>query len=94
MAGSYRLIAVPHLLAEGELKGHFETVTFTAESGEGEVHKWWSVNTGTFEADFSKIVNPVTAREIVNRLRAGETVQFPGSYRLEQFHGFGGRWSD
>src|SRR5713101_660449 len=94
MAGFYKLIAVPHLLTEGEHKGHFETVTFTAESGQGDVHKWWCVNIGTFEADFSRIVNPAAAKEIVNRLRAGETVQFPGSYQLERLRGFGSSSND
>jgi hypothetical protein len=56
MAGFYKLIAVPHLLTKGEHKRHFETVTCTAESGQGDVHKWWCVNIGTFEADFSRIV--------------------------------------
>jgi hypothetical protein len=48
MAGLYKLTAVAHLLTEGEHKGHLETVTFIAESGQGDVRKWWSVNIGTF----------------------------------------------
>ena len=94
MAGPYKLTAVPHLLTEGEHKGHFETVTFTAEPRQGDAHTWWCVNIGTFEADFSRIVNPAAAKEIVNRLRAGETVQFPRSYQFEQLRGFGGSWND
>jgi len=37
---TYKLVAVPFLLAEGEFKGHLETVTFIAAS-EAETHKWW-----------------------------------------------------
>jgi hypothetical protein len=39
---TYKLVAVPFLLPEGEFKGHLETVTFVAAS-EAESHKWWAV---------------------------------------------------
>jgi hypothetical protein len=68
MPGMYKLVAVPHLLAEGEFKGHLETVTFVAAT-ESESHKWWSVNVGTFERDFSQVVSPELATHFVNRLR-------------------------
>jgi hypothetical protein len=93
MAELYRLTATPFLLLEGEFKGHLETVTFIATS-ERETQEWWSVNVGSYETDFSKLVHPLAAKEIVNRLRSGETVEFPGRYGLSQLKGFGGSWGD
>ena len=94
MPGMYKLVAVPHLLAEGEFKGHLETVTFVAAT-ESESHKWWSVNVGTFERDFSQVVSPELATHFVNRLRAGETIEFPNLYGLDEVQGkFGGSWRD
>jgi hypothetical protein len=57
---TYKLVAVPFLLREGDFKGHLETVTFIAASEE-KTHRWWSVNTGTLETDFSTIVSPELA---------------------------------
>jgi hypothetical protein len=91
---TYKLVAVPFLLSEGEFKGHLETVTFVAAS-EAKSHQWWAVNVGTFESDFSEVVSPELAKHIVNRLRQGETVEFPNRYPLEEVHGkFGGSWRD
>jgi hypothetical protein len=70
MARTYKLKAEPSLLVEGPFKGHLETVTFLA-TADGEEHKWWAVNVGTFEQDFSKIVSPELAKHIVMELRAG-----------------------
>jgi hypothetical protein len=90
----YKLVAVPSLLKEGEFKGHLETVTFVAAS-EKESRKWWSVNVGTYEEDFTKIVSPELAKDIANRLHRGEIVEFPNRYELEQVKGgFGGRFND
>jgi hypothetical protein len=93
MAEPYKLTATPFLLLEGEDKGHLETVTFIATS-ERETQKWWSVNVGSYETDFSKLVHSSAAKEIVNRLRSGESVEFPGRYELRQLKGFGGSWGD
>ena len=91
---TYKLVAVPFLLPEGEFKGHLETVTFVAAS-EAESHKWWAVNVGTFERDFSQVVSRELARHLVNQLRAGVTVEFPNRYELSEVHGrFGGSWLD
>ncbi|HTF70033.1 MAG TPA: hypothetical protein VK638_45880 [Edaphobacter sp.] len=90
----YKLVAVPSLLTEGEFKGYLETVTFVAAS-ERESRKWWSVNVGTYEEDFTKIVSPELAKDIADRLHRGETVEFPNRYELEQVKGgFGGRFND
>jgi hypothetical protein len=89
---TYKLVAVPFLLTEGEFKGHLETVTFVAAS-EYATHKWWAVNVGTFEKDFTQVVSPELARHLVNRLRARETVEFPNRYGLGEVQGkFGGNW--
>ena len=56
MAEPYKLTATPFLLLEGEDKGHLETVTFIATS-ERDTQKWWSVNVGSYETDFSKLVH-------------------------------------
>jgi hypothetical protein len=94
MAEMYKLVAVPFLLLEGDFKGHLETVTFVAETEE-KSHKWWAVNVGTFEKDFAQVVSPELATHIVSKLRAGETVEFPNRYELEQVQGkFGGSWRD
>jgi hypothetical protein len=83
MAPIYKLTAEPFLLTEGEFKGHLETVSFTATSGE-QTHRWQSVNTGTYVEDFSKIVSPELSQDIVNRLLEGRTVEFPNHYELDQ----------
>jgi hypothetical protein len=61
-------------------------VTFIAAT-ENETHKWWAVNVGTFEKDFTKIVPPELAAIIVARLRRGEIVEFPNRYELSQVKG-------
>ena len=63
--------------------------------GENQSRKWWAVNVGTFESDFRKIVSPELARHVVEKLRAGETVEFPNRYELKEVRGrFGGSWKD
>ena len=90
----YKLVAAPHLLPGGDLKGHLETVTFIA-ANENETHKWWAVNVGTFEKDFTKIVSPELAQNIMTRLRQGEIGEFPNRYELSQVKGkFGGCFMD
>jgi hypothetical protein len=69
-------------------------VTFIA-ANEKETHRWWAVNVGTFEKDFSRIVSPELAENIVRRLRQGEVVEFPNQYELAEVQGkFGGCWRD
>jgi hypothetical protein len=94
MPPMYKLVAIPSLLIEGDFKGHLETVTFVATS-ESESHKWWSVNAGTYETDFAKIVSLELSRDIVRRLRDGETVEYPNLYELQEIEGrFGGSFRD
>lgn len=48
-----------------------------------------------FESDFSKIVSAEMARHVVDKLRAGETVEFPNRYERKEVKGrFGGSWKD
>jgi hypothetical protein len=57
--------------------------------------KWWAVNVGTFETDFTKIVSPELAANIMSRLRQGEIVQFPNLYELSEVKDkFGGCFMD
>lgn len=94
MPPMYKLTAIPSLLLEGDFKGHLETVTFVATS-EIDTRKWWSVNSGSYERDFAKIVSQELSSDIVSRLREGETVEFPNRYELEQIEvGFGGSFRD
>jgi hypothetical protein len=94
MAEMYKLVAVPFLLSEGDFKGRLETVTFVAEA-EHESHQWRAVNVGTFEKDFAEVVSPELASHIVSKLRAGETVEFPNRYELNQVQSkLGGSWRD
>ena len=89
-----RGLAAPHLLPDGDFKGHLETVTFIA-ANEKETYRWWAVNVGTFEKDFCRIVSPELEENIVRRLRQGEIVEFPNLYELGEVQGrFGGCWSD
>jgi hypothetical protein len=90
----YKLVATPELLQAGEFKGHLATVTFIATS-DSHSFKWWSVNVGTYVRDFQKIVSPELAKHIVDRLRQGETVEFPNRYNFAQVKdGFGASYSD
>jgi hypothetical protein len=62
---------------------------------EKESHKWRAVNVGTFEKDFTRIVSPELAQNIVHRLRQGEIVEFPDRYELAEIKGtFGGCFAD
>lgn len=91
---TYKLVAVSFLLREGDFKGHLETVTFIA-ANENESHRWWSVNVGTYEMDFKRIVSPELAQHLIQKLRAGETTEFPNRYELGEVRGrFGGSWRD
>jgi hypothetical protein len=90
----HKLVAAPHLLPAGDFQGHLETATLIAAS-ETESHKWWAVNVWTFEKDFTKIVSPELAQNIVSRLRRGEIVEFPNRYELSEVKGkFGGCFMD
>ena len=90
MPRTFILTAIPGLLVEGEDTGHLEYVTFVAADGD-ETHKWFSTNTGTYAIDFAQIVDGATAFSIVQRLRRGETVVFPGAFELHQIkYQFGG----
>jgi hypothetical protein len=82
----FTLTAIPLLLREGVRKEHLEYITFIVNDGV-DTHQWSLTNIGTFDEDFANIVPAANARDLLNRLRQGETVQFPGSFDLgEVFH--------
>jgi hypothetical protein len=80
----YKLIATPHLNVEGKhLFGRLEHVTFTATDGR-ETHEWRAKKTEHLAGDFAKVVPLRDAYGIVEQLRDGVTVEFPGRYHLEE----------
>ena len=83
MAQTFTLTAVPWLLPEGEFKGYLEYVTFIATDG-GYTKKWSSTNIGTYAEDFAKILPPSDAQDVLERLRRGEMVLFPGLFELDK----------
>lgn len=90
MQTTYKLTAEPFLLIEGPFKGHLETVTFIA-TADSHSCTWLWVNDGTYISDFERLVSPELARDIVDRLRKGQTVEFPNRYDFSQVKdGFGG----
>jgi hypothetical protein len=93
--GLFTLTAIPDLCPADEHKGHLEYVTFIATDGV-DTHKYWTTDTGTLKNDFAQIMTQDEAMEILARLSAGETVVFPGLFRLEDLHKnrFGGASSD
>ena len=56
MTTVYKIVVASHLLPAGEFKGHLKTDTFVA-ANETDSYKWWAVNVGTFEKDFTRIVS-------------------------------------
>jgi hypothetical protein len=90
MSTIFTLTAIPQLLPEGDNKGRLECIQFIA-SDHRSTHKWSSTNVGTYAHDFEKIVSPDESCVILYRLRNGETVIFPGFWKLGQLkHQFGG----
>ena len=88
--GPYKLIATPHVLIEGNLFGRLEHVTFTATYG-SETHEWRAKRTEHLASEFAKVVPLRDAYGIVEQLRDGVTVEFPGRYDLEDIRSrFGG----
>jgi len=93
MAETYKIAAVPSLYSEGEHQGKLRGVTFKATS-ENDSMEWFTKNCGQFESAFSEIVAPGMAKLIAVSLAQGDTVEFPGRYREEQFfRGFMFEWS-
>jgi hypothetical protein len=82
MARAFTLTAVPELTAEGDHKGELDRVTFIATDGV-ETHRYWTTNTDRLEEDFAQTVTAIEARNIIQRLRRGETVSFPNMWSLD-----------
>jgi len=93
MAGRFTVTITPKLLAEGENKGHLEYLHFTASDGTN-LHTWWSVNYGTLLEDFRAIFG-AWGPSILQRLRYGETVRLPRTFKLDEIRGrIGGAGND
>jgi hypothetical protein len=82
-AEAFVLTIYPGLLPEGAHEGNLEYLTFVASDGD-RTEKWSSVNTGTIESDLATFIPLSEARSTLSRLRAGEVVQLPGFWTLNQ----------
>jgi hypothetical protein len=82
MPKTFTLTAISELLPEGEHTGELGYVTFIATDGV-DTHKYWTTNTDRLEEDFAQVVPEIEARSIVQQLRRGETVLFPGAWNLD-----------
>ena len=92
MSGPFTVTVAPRFLAEGEHKGHLESLHFLATDGIS-LHRWWSVNTGTLHENFRSIFGEWGAR-ILDRPRKGETVKLPRTLELEEARRIGGAAND
>jgi hypothetical protein len=91
--GTFKLSAKPSLISDGQFKGELQGVEFIASSTTETMH-WHAINCGQFEQAFSKLIPQQLATETVETLARGEDIEFPGSYRREQFDGgFHYEWS-
>jgi hypothetical protein len=91
-AGSYKLFAEPILAAEGDGPGELHKVAFVAES-QFETMRWYVVNAGQLERVFSKLIPRALARRLVQVLRRGDRVEFPGLYERKKLgSGFHFEW--
>jgi hypothetical protein len=89
----YTLIAKPHFLPWGDFKGHLQKVTFVAipePTALGQVtRRWWTANAGTLAKDFSSLVPSSEAIAILEDLRRGHTVTFPGRFPITRMYKLG-----
>jgi hypothetical protein len=55
--------------------------------------RWFAIDCGQFERAFNKLIPKRLATEMVDALRRGECVEFPGLYQENQFgRGFHYDW--
>ena len=88
MTGNLVLVAFPNLLAGGDFKGYLQSVTFTATNG-SDLHQWSTTNIVRVEVGLKSVLHPDIAAGCMERLRAGETVTFPGRWELNEImHNF------
>ncbi len=84
--GFFTLTAEPRLKQDGPLRGYLDYVVFTACTTDG-LQMWHADKSGNLITDFSALVPPLTAIEIVKELYLGRTVALPGRYRIENLRG-------
>ena len=88
MSDTYRVTVRPHLLREGEFKGHLEYVEFIARSGD-LVLGWHETNYGQLPESFRRLVPDPIADNLISILRMGDEVTLPGHYTAEQVRSLG-----
>jgi len=84
MSGLYRISATPLLHSRGDFKGKLKGVSFMAASPT-DTKEWFSNNCGQFELAFSRIMTRALAGLIVDALKHGDDVEFPGLYSEQDF---------
>ena len=82
----YRITVRPHLLSEGEFKGHMEYVEFFADDGSGGSIQWWETNYGQLAESFRRLVEPAIADNLIAILRTNEQIRIPGEFTIDQVH--------
>lgn len=93
MPPTYTISAAPTLFTEGAYRGKLKGVTFTAVAA-NEMRQWFTRNCGQFETTFTRIMPSSIARTLVEALMHGDDIEFPGTYREDQFErGFVFEWS-
>jgi hypothetical protein len=83
---TYRIAVSPHLLREGEFKGHMEYVDFFADDGKGSTIEWWETNYGQLAESFRRLVEPAIADNLIAILRTNEQIHIPGEFTIDQVH--------
>jgi hypothetical protein len=83
-----RVTVRPHLLREGEFKGHLEYVEFIATSDDHTMG-WHETNYGHLAESFRRIIPAAIADNLISILRMGNEVTFPGHYTAEQVESLG-----
>jgi hypothetical protein len=91
-AGTYKLFAEPVLIAEGDGPGELRKVEFVARSPY-ETVRWFVINRGQLERVFSKLIPRALAARLVEVLRRGDKVEFPGHFERKKLgSGFHFEW--
>ena len=89
----FKLSAKPSLILKGQFQGELRSVEFVATSP-GETMQWFVINCGQLEQAFRTFLPRPEAKEIMETLRRGRSVRFPGRYRRDLFDGgFHYQWS-
>jgi hypothetical protein len=89
---TYKLFAEPILIAEGDGPGELRKVAFVAKSPY-ETIRWFVINGGQLERMFSELIPRALAARLVEVLRRGDKVEFPGHFERKKLgSGFHFEW--